>query len=72
MAGRKKAGIKSTNNSAGKNKKIVLSDLSADDLAIIAAGLNTLGQFFSFLSLVKLQQEAETNSGQSVLTDFLT
>ncbi|MBU5673955.1 hypothetical protein [Paenibacillus brevis] len=72
MAGRKKAGIKSTGNGTGKNKEIVLSDLSADDLAIIAAGLSTLGEFFSFLSLIKLQQEAEKNKGQSVLTDFLT
>ncbi|GIO39324.1 MULTISPECIES: hypothetical protein [Paenibacillus] len=72
MAGRKKAGIRSTNNSPGKNKEIVLSDLSADDLAIIAAGLTTLGEFFSFLSLIKLQQEAGANKGQSALTDFFT
>ena len=72
MAGRKKAIIKNSNTRTGKNGKVAINDLSADDLAIIGAGLSALGEFFSFLSLIKLQQEADSNTGQSILTDFLT
>ncbi|MNI99332.1 hypothetical protein D3C73_1583830 [compost metagenome] len=31
--------------------------LSAEDLAILGAGFNTLGDFFDFLALVKAKQE---------------
>lgn len=35
------------------------NELSADDLAIIAAGLTVLGDLFSFYSLIKEREETE-------------
>ncbi|MGG4219575.1 hypothetical protein ABEW32_15295 [Paenibacillus jamilae] len=34
-----------------------LNQLSAEDLAILGAGFNTLGDFFDFLALIKAKQE---------------
>jgi hypothetical protein len=33
------------------------NQLSAEDLAILGAGFNTLGDFFDFLALIKAKQE---------------
>ncbi|MGQ3477708.1 hypothetical protein [Paenibacillus sp. TY11] len=35
-----------------------LDQLSAEDLAILGAGFNTLGDFFDFLALIKAKKEA--------------
>ncbi|ALP38470.1 hypothetical protein ASL14_22100 [Paenibacillus sp. IHB B 3084] len=38
------------------------NQLSAEDLAILGAGFNTLGDFFDFLALIKARQEtAQSN-----------
>ncbi|WP_164515160.1 hypothetical protein [Paenibacillus lentus] len=47
-----------------KNKKpqqqdIELADLTADDLALIASGLNVLSNIFTIWSLLKVREEAE-------------
>ncbi|MGZ0041989.1 hypothetical protein [Paenibacillus ottowii] len=34
-----------------------INQLSAEDLAILAAGFTTLGDFFDFLALIKAKQE---------------
>ncbi len=38
-------------------------ELSAEDYAIIAAGLTALGDFFAFLSLMKAKQIAKDTGG---------
>jgi cell division protein ZapA (FtsZ GTPase activity inhibitor) len=50
-----------------KNKQVqtdielneVKTELSADDLAIIAAGLNVISDLFAFYSLIKEREETE-------------
>lgn len=39
-------------------------ELSAEDYAIIAAGLGALGEIFAFLSLVKAKQVTKETGGQ--------
>lgn len=39
--------------------EIELGDLTADDLAIYASGFIVLGNFFTFLSLIKVREENE-------------
>ncbi|OBZ19010.1 hypothetical protein A8L34_05555 [Bacillus sp. FJAT-27264] len=42
-------------------------ELSAEDYAIIGAGLTALGDFFAFLSLVKAREVTQETGGQSDL-----
>lgn|GEM_PF-2726680 len=61
MPNRGKVAIRSKNkkNSSGGNNTITNSEVTADDLALIGAGLTVLGDLFAFLSLVKVRQETE-------------
>ncbi|RCX21786.1 hypothetical protein DFP94_102545 [Fontibacillus phaseoli] len=53
------------NGNGGGNNEIASTELSADDLAIIGAGLAVLGDLFAFLSLIKVQQEEKgTENGK--------
>jgi hypothetical protein len=53
-------------NSGGDS--VEANELSAEDYAIIGAGLTALGDFFAFLSLVKAREITKETGGQS---DFL-
>ncbi|WP_334075911.1 MULTISPECIES: hypothetical protein [Paenibacillus] len=61
MPNKGKVAIRSKNkkNSRGGNSTITNSEITADDLALIGAGLTVLGDLFAFLSLVKVRQENE-------------
>lgn len=49
---------------AGSGGPAETEELSAEDYAIIAAGLGALGEIFAFLSLVKAKQVTKETGGQ--------
>ncbi|ASA23211.1 hypothetical protein [Paenibacillus donghaensis] len=49
-----------TNN----NSQVEADELTADDYAIIAAGLAALGEVFAFLALLKSRQVTKETGGQ--------
>ncbi|MFF2016565.1 MULTISPECIES: hypothetical protein [Paenibacillus] len=53
----------SSKNSGGDG--VEANELSAEDYAIIGAGLTALGDFFAFLSLVKAREITKETGGQS-------
>jgi hypothetical protein len=62
------AGIGKNNNGGADNSPTVeTEELSAEDYAIIAAGLGALGEIFAFLSLVKAKQVTKETGGQAGL-----
>ncbi len=62
---------KNSNNSGKSSNPLESEELSADDYAIIAAGLAALGEVFAFLSLVKAKQVAKETSGQADIEEAL-
>lgn len=50
---------------AGSVGPVETEELSAEDYAIIAAGLGALGEIFAFLSLVKAKQVTKETGGQA-------
>ncbi|WP_199925719.1 hypothetical protein [Paenibacillus bouchesdurhonensis] len=46
-------------NKKSQRQDIELADLTADDLALIASGLNVLSNLFTIWSLLKVREEAE-------------
>ncbi|MFC3745608.1 hypothetical protein [Paenibacillus sp. GCM10012306] len=56
----------SSNNSGGEG--VEANELSAEDYAIIGAGLTALGDFFAFLSLVKAKEITKETGGQTGVT----
>lgn len=50
---------------AGSGGPAETEELSAEDYAIIAAGLGALGEIFAFLSLVKAKQVTKETGGQA-------
>ena len=57
-------GRSNKSNTDSNNSALETEELSADDYAIIAAALSTLGEFFSFLSLVKAKEVIKETGGQ--------
>lgn len=53
------------------SKPLESEELSAEDYAIIAAALSTLGEFFSFLSLIKAKEVINESGGQVDPETFL-
>ncbi|MFE4711162.1 hypothetical protein ACFRAM_09830 [Paenibacillus sp. NPDC056722] len=57
-----------SNGNSSKNSGddgVEANELSAEDYAIIGAGLTALGDFFAFLSLVKAREITKETGGQS-------
>lgn len=52
---------------ADNSPPVETEELSAEDYAIIAAGLGALGEIFAFLSLVKAKQVTKETGGQAGL-----
>ncbi|WP_151734273.1 hypothetical protein [Paenibacillus tengchongensis] len=56
---------KSYSSSGGTGETPAESEeLSAEDLAILAAGFNVLGDLFDFLALVKAREATKSTGGQ--------
>lgn len=60
-------GNNNTSGGADKSSPAEAEELSAEDYAIIAAGLGALGEIFAFLSLVKAKQVTKETGGQAGL-----
>lgn len=59
------SGNKSSRSLSGNSENpIEAEELSAEDYAIIAAGLAALGEIFAFLSLVKAKQVTAETGGE--------
>lgn len=59
------SGNKSSRNLIGDSADSIISEeMSAEDYAIIAAGLTALGEIFAFLSLVKAKQVIAEAGGE--------
>jgi len=55
----------SNNYKKNNGSSLESQELSAEDYAIIAAGLSALGEVFAFISLVKAKEILEETGGQS-------
>ncbi|WP_379131779.1 hypothetical protein [Paenibacillus sp. sgz500958] len=55
----------SKNGNSPNGNPVETEELSAEDYAIIAAGLTALGDLFAFLSLVKAREVTKTTGGEA-------
>jgi hypothetical protein len=60
------------NNNGNASSPVETAELSAEDYEIIAAGLVALGEFFSFLSLVKARQVTKESGGEIEVPEIFT